>query len=440
MGFFSRFFSSQHSEENSANPDIQFGRYTDRNKTKEQLESWTKCIDLFKEKKYIESYNEFFKYLKDPKVDNVKYEQKGQSIEFEFVQGSKIVKGYANEEEVFAEAEVVAFEQPNVAVMRKLLSENYFLWFSKFCIRDNFFTIRHRAPALDSHPSSIYFSFKELSNVADSFDDVLIDEFPFLKAVNTSHIQEIPEEEKNIKLKYMRKWISETLKRVEELEQDNFSGARAFLLLTLTYKLYYLLAPEGTLLDEIRFIQSIFFKQDNSTDVERNYLMVEEYKKVLEKDDAEILKSLYKVKATFAVVKPTHHTKVLDFIKDEIQKINWYKENKYYDIQLAICEYIVAYSYFNFGLEPVIANIFHVFWHSLNFEYFNELGFKNKFYDIENNKFNPTEIQTEIEKIIIQAKTNYRNLNFNIKSLNFNTKEDFATSFLYEFLNCNFAV
>jgi len=438
MGFFSKFFTAPNQGDNNQRPEVLFGRYTDRNKSKEQLECWTKSVDYFKEKKFIESYIEFFNYLRDPKVDNVKFTTTTNKVDFEFIQGSKIVKGYANEKEIFAEAEVVIFDKPNVAVMRKLLNENYYLWFSKFTIRDNKFTLHYRVPSVEAHPSSVYFSLKEVANISDSFDDVLQNEFPFLQPVNISHIQEITETEKSIKLKFLKEWINATLKRVDELDQDNFSGARAFLLLTITYKLYYLLAPEGLLLDDLRFIQGIFFRKDGTTDVERNYKMITEYKKILDKTDQDISKSLYKVKATFAVVKPTHYTKVIDFVNDELNKINWYRDNKYYDIQLAICEYIVAYSYFNFGMEPVITNIFQVFWHALNFKYFEELGFKAEIYSKVTEKLNQVVIEQEIQKVIDSAITIYTKLNFNTKNLKFSSKHEFATSFLTEFINCNF--
>lgn len=438
MGFFSKIFSAPNTTDNSTKPEVKFGRYTDRNKTKEQLDSWTKCVDFFKEKKYVDSYDAFFTYLRDPRVDNVKFTRSGDRIDFEFIQGSKVVKGYTDNNEVFAEADVVKFDQPNVAVMRKLLTENYYLWFSKFTIRDNMFSLRHRMPACEAHPSTVYFSLKEVANVADSFDDVLLDEFPFLLPVNVIHIQTLPENEKKTKLKFFRETIENTLKRVDELNPDHFSGARAFLLLTMTYKMYYLLAPEGKLLDDVRYIQNIFFRQDDSTDVERNFKMIEEYKTLLAKSDEEISKSLYKVKATFAVVKPAHFTKVTDFVKDEINKINWYKDNKYPDIQQAICEYIVAYSCFNFGMEPIMTDIFHIFWHSLNFKYFEELGFKEQYYNVATEKLNQMVIEQEMNKIIASTKSSYPKLEFHTKNLNFNTKHDFATSFLYEFMNCNF--
>jgi len=259
-----------------------------------------------------------------------------------------------------------------------------------------------------------------------------------LQAVNIDHIQQLSDTEKNIKIKYFRDAINQTIKRVNELDANQFTGARSFMMLSLTYKLYYLLAPEGALLDEIREVQAIFFEENELYDVERVDRMIEAYKLFLNKTDEEIFKSLYKVKATFAVVRPTHYNKVINFVKDEIEKIHWYRENKHYDIQLAICEYIVAYSCFSFGMDPVITDIFHVFWHTLNNDLFNEFGFKEQFYNATTKKLNQGSITEAITKIVANNKTTYPHLTFATKNLNFKTIHDFAASFLYEFINCNF--
>lgn len=438
MGLFSKFFSSSKSNQNSEIPKIQFGRYTDRNKSNTQRDNWSKAIELYKEEKYLDAYDEFFKYLKDPEIENVIFERKENQIDFEIVQGSKKVKGYVTNDEIHAESEVVGFEQPNVAVMRKLLTENYYLWFSKFAIKDNIFTIKHHAPSKDTHPSALYFALKEVANVSDGFDDVLVDEFPFLKPINISHIQDLPEKEKMVKLKYFKKWIKENLEKVQKLNADHFAGACAYILLNLTYKLYYLLAPEGTLLDELRNIQNIYFIDDGSSDSERNRKMIEKYNSLLEKNDEEHIKSLYKVKATFAVVKPTHYTRVANFIKEEIDKIQWYKENKHFDIQQAICEYIVAYACFYFGMNTPTYELFDVFWHTLNFKYYEELEFPQNYYDLKSNKINGSKVTNAIQDIISHAQSVYPKLTFNTNSIDFKSTHDFATSFIYEFINCNF--
>jgi glucose-6-phosphate 1-dehydrogenase len=54
---------------------------------------WTDADNLFKEKKYTESFDAFFDYLRDDAVQNVVYERNGAEGRFQFYQGSKIVRG-----------------------------------------------------------------------------------------------------------------------------------------------------------------------------------------------------------------------------------------------------------------------------------------------------------------------------------------------------------
>ena len=58
-------------------PDVLFGRYSDNNKTVAKVSRWTEADNLFKEKKYPESIDAFFDYLRDDETQNVVYERNG---------------------------------------------------------------------------------------------------------------------------------------------------------------------------------------------------------------------------------------------------------------------------------------------------------------------------------------------------------------------------
>jgi len=437
MLFFSNFFSSISTKEDIENPKIQFGKYSDRNKTSEQLEHWKHSVQLFENQEYLDAFEEFFKYLKDSKIENVKYTRELEQIKFEFFQGSKVIKGYVNKNEISAVSEIVQFEKPNVAVMKRLLTENYFLWFSKFTKKDNVFRLEYYSPIKNAEPESVYFSLQELANEADSFDDILVDEFPFLKPINIGKVEKLSEQELSVKLKFLKQIINQTIKSVESLSVSSFKGAISFSLLNLTYKIYYLFAPEGTLLDELKDIQLLFWTKKDLTDEQKNKKMILELKKIALKSDEEISKSLYKVTSTFPVVKPTDYNKIMKFVKAEIEKIHWYRENKYFDVHQAICEYVVGYCSFSYGMAPVINDLFQVFWKVTNYQYYKELGFLDEF--VKKGKLNSHNIVKRINKIISSNRESYPKLVFNIRGLNFSSTHEFASSFLYEFINCDFS-
>src|SRR5829696_747882 len=85
-------------------PGILFGRYSDNNKPIAKVEKWNEADGLFKEKKYSESIAVFFQYLRDDSLENVVLETNDSGGEFQFYQGSKLIKGLYNKE--YFEAEV----------------------------------------------------------------------------------------------------------------------------------------------------------------------------------------------------------------------------------------------------------------------------------------------------------------------------------------------
>src|SRR5262245_31660588 len=83
-------------------PDISFGRYSDNNKPAGKISRWTDADNLFKDKKYPESFDAFFDYLRDDTLQNVVYERNGAEGRFEVYQGSKIVRGRFNDQQLLA--------------------------------------------------------------------------------------------------------------------------------------------------------------------------------------------------------------------------------------------------------------------------------------------------------------------------------------------------
>ena len=118
-------------------PDISFGRYSDNNKPLAKINRWTDADSFFKQKKYSESLDAFFDYLRDDSVQNVVYERNGRGGKFEVYQGSKIVRGVFNSEHLNAEVTLAKMPQPSIPVMRRLLESNFSLYYSRFALDDD---------------------------------------------------------------------------------------------------------------------------------------------------------------------------------------------------------------------------------------------------------------------------------------------------------------
>src|SRR6476619_6272045 len=71
---------------------------------------------------------------------------------------------------------------------------------------------------------------KELSTKGDKQDDLLVQDFTSLQTIDTEHIIEVPLQEKEIKFRWLQKWIDDTISYTKTLEADKFSGGIAYLL------------------------------------------------------------------------------------------------------------------------------------------------------------------------------------------------------------------
>ena len=160
--------------------------------------------------------------------------------------------------------------------------------------------------------------------------------------------------------------------------------------------------------------------------------MIQEFNNILKRPKEEILRSIYKTKATFAVVKPTGFKAISDFIYDEIGKLNWYRDNKYFDIQQAVCDYIVAYAEFFFGMDAPVYDFFEIYWKTTNDKYYKELGFEAGYYDSSSQQFKQSKIENDINKIISSYKKKYPHIDFKTHTLKYDNLAEFSTSFLYE--------
>src|SRR5688572_24171287 len=117
-------------------PTIQFGRYSDNNKSLEKTNLWSEAENLFKDKKYFESLQTFFTYLKDDTTNNVSFQQNGAHFKFEIYQGSKIVRGSGNAKHLHAKVILAKMQQPSVPVMRRLLEQNFSLFYSRYSLHN----------------------------------------------------------------------------------------------------------------------------------------------------------------------------------------------------------------------------------------------------------------------------------------------------------------
>ena len=424
-------------EDPTPDPQIPFGRYSDNNKPVPKVNRWTDADNLFKEKKYPESLDAFFDYLADNDIQNTVYERNGAEGRFEFYQGSKIVRGSFNQDHVKAEVTLARMPQPSTPVMRRLLEMNFSLYYSRFALDVDRLCMRFDSDIETANPSKLYYGLKELATKGDKQDDLLVQDFSILQTLDSEHISIIPQQEKEVKYNYLQKWLKKTLETAASVDADKFSGGIAYLLLTLVYRIDYLISPEGKLLHDLEKIVGIYFSKEEKSTTEKNRDMIESFKKMQELSKEEIFANLFRSKYTFSIVAPQQHKAVVDSIQGANQNMIWYRDNNHPQIAAQIIEYGIAYCQYQYSLPRVITELFHLFMMVNYHDYFLALGFKEAYYDPFKNQFNNQAIIEKIKSIEGKWKSKYPQLNFNTQNLRFDNLVNFDHSFTTELAYLN---
>ena len=418
-------------------PDIFFGRYSDNNKPAGKVSRWTDADNLFKQKKYTESIDAFFEYLRDDNVQNVVYERNGAEGRFEFYQGSKIVRGTFNDRQLSAEVTLARMPQPSVPVMRRLLEMNFNLYYSRFALDNDRLCMRFDSNIGGATPSKLYYGLKELSTKGDKQDDLLVQDFAALQITDTEHITAMPVTEKEIKYEFLQRWLKETLDNVASLDPDKVSSGISYMLLSLIFRIDYLLCPEGKLLLEMERTAAIYFKKDERLAAEKNRDIIEEFKKIKAKTKEEIFSYLFRSKHTFAIVAPQNHKAITDSIHAANQNMGWYRDNNYPFIASQVTEYGISYCQYSYSLPRMITDLFHLYMRVNYGEYFQSLGFHTIYYDATKMAFNSEKITDHVRAILEKWKSKYPNADFKLQNLRFDTLVNFNYSFTagIEYLN-----
>lgn len=426
------FKRAKKTEPEVAESGVLFGRYSDNNKPVEKVNKWSEADALFKEKKYKESIAVFFHYLRDDLLENVKIETTATGGRFHFYQGSKIIRGFYDEEKFEAEVVLAIMPQPSVPVMRRLLEMNFNLYYSRYALHGNKLSMLFDSDIETANPSKLYYGMKELSTKADKQDDLLVQDFTSLLPTGIEHIEELPEEEKEIKYKYFQLWIKEVLDLIETIDLDKYSGGIAYMLLALAYRIDYLIIPHGKLQSELEKIVEIYFRKEDRLVTEKNQDMIECFLKLTAKTKEEFFPYLFRSLYTFSIVNPQNHKTIADAIYNANQNIGWYKENKQFKIAAQISEYGFSYCQYSYSL-PRPLSAFYLLFMMVNYPaYFTELGYSRQYYLVDKKEFNQQGIIDKIQSIESEWKVKYPNMKFRTEKLKFDDIVSFNQSFTSE--------
>lgn len=408
-----------------------FGKYNDFVKSNEQLQSLREAERQFKKLQYLMAYRNLIQYLMNPRKDNIRFlEDTAELIRFELIQGSKLCMVTLTPSHVLAESKVAEIKQGKVSLLRKLLEQNYYLIYSKILLRDNQIIIRFESNTVDCPPEKLYLGLIELSVKADAMDDTLLEEFfDYLIPVDEEVKILLPDEIKKVKYQYFVKWINETLDKISGFDESVDPLITSYLLLTLTYRIDYLLHPEGIIATELDKVNYTYFLDETKGIDEKIEFVTDLYRNLLNKNETEISKHFYYLNNSFSLLQPVSYQIIQEVIAENQRHIKWLEDNALEEYKTVIYEYISGYCLFNFKLPKPVVKLLHIVFIVLYPEYFKDLGIEEKLYNKKENSFNISLIKEKISGIITESRELYTELEFNTDELSFETPDSFFQSF-----------
>lgn len=428
------------SKKDKPEPAISFGRYSDNNKSMGKVNRWTDADNFFKQQQYPQSLEAFFDYLRDDEQQNVVLEKNGEEGIFHLYQGSKIVRGEFGRERIQAEITLARMPQPSVPVMRRLLEMNFSLYYSRYALDGDRLCMRFDSDIKTANPNKLYYGLKELAIKADKQDDLLVQEFASLQSLDTEHLIEIPASEKEIKYQFLLSSVRETLENIATQDPEKLLGGISYMLLTLAFRIDYLICPEGKLLTELEKIVDIYYRQTEKPVIERNQAMIAEFRKWLDKKPEDVYPYLFRSKHSFAIVSPENQKSVTDSVSSSVQNMVWYRDNGHTFITNKVLEYGISFCQFSYSLPRPLTDLFRLFMQVNYAEYFTALGFARSYYNPVTSRFSSEDIMDEIDKIVSAWRPKYSRFIFNSQSLRFDSLVNFNQSFVTELGNLNFDI
>lgn len=419
-------------------PNIKFGRYSDSYKEEEKYDAWDIALEHYENGKYLSAFEYFLIYLKDDELGNLNYTHTTEGLTFEIYQGSKKITGYATDRKLYAEAKIAQSEDLSIGFLRKLIEANYHLEYTRFALdAENCITMVFDTFVLDASPYKLYYALKELATNADKQDDILISEFDTLKPVNTYHVREISQLEKEAKFKFLNLTTEKVADILDtsKLNITHYPGAASYLILANIYKLDFLIKPEGVVMEKIAQIQDIFFKDKTKSAQEKNALMLKKLQDLSQIEENDFYKELYEVVSTFGVTLPSGHERLRSLIQSELPNMKWYYDQGYDDYAMSIPGYIVGYCLYNFALPTPDKELLLLYYKITEQDYFNELGYNLKFQN--GGKINRTEVLKALKRKRNSYLIEYPKLNMSLKILNFENKSIFCKTYLEMLNNMN---
>lgn len=438
FSWFSNLFSSSSSQTQT----YHFGRFISYKKTPAQQEFYQLSKKAFSQQRYIEGYENYFKFLRfedesGKDHENISFTRDVDCLDFKIIQGSSIIKGNITQRRLVASVNIAHTVKDNIAVMRRLLEKNYMYTYSSFFLESETLRSKIYFDNASLSPQKVYFPLREIAINTDKEKELLLDEFNDLEPIELDHIEAMDPHLKDTKLRFFREWIDKTQQKVSLLPTQEQSGAIAFVWLGLLLKIDYFVTPRGKLGYDIYEAIQEYYIDDNKLIEEKNDALQKASLKFKELDSQKLAKSLYPVQQTFDIFTINNLDEIRSFVEETLGKIIWYKEHKYEEIILTIYEYLGLYMLYNFGMNDCLRELVQLNVRVHNTDFHSALGMSS-LYKSED-KLDSSKINKKVKSILSSYHKLYPHLHDFSDGLNYESLEKFHHSYFNAIKSLSFS-
>jgi len=417
-----------------------FGRGINANAPDNEDELYNNAYEAFEKKDILNAYKYFFESIENFSNNisnkNIIYKE-NENLNFELYQGCAKITGYVTQKHLYAEVIITKKYNTHVALKRYVLEKNYQLTYSNYCTDESYVKLKLYHDNIIMNPQKIFYPLRELALNADFDKEYIKNEFSDIVLEDIEHIENVDENELQLKYHSLKNWITELENKVSTLPSNDSTGMLSFIYLNILFKIDYLLVPKYKICQEISKKVQLYFNDENLSIETKNEdlkLYVDELKNI---EFDQFKESFYISKYTFDSLEKTPHEEITNFINESLIKIRWYKNNRYNQIIPILYKYISFYILYNYSANVVIKSLIHVLVEVQNTKYFEDLGY-NTLYDVYNETFSKKIIINQIEDIIKPHQSRYKSLKPFGDKLNFLSMNEFSNSFYLQLNNLNF--
>lgn len=434
-----------------------FGRYSDINKSKHQLNEWNLAFDFFENKNYLLGFEHLLKFIQNPGFSNVEYQFQNENIIFTIHHNQLRIEGIFTPQSLSIHLPIATLNQKPLPLLRKILTFNYELNYSRLVLENQQLVLKGFLTSIEFNPYLIYNLIQEIALKGDIvINGILNDKAKGDKLEGVEILKKFDVKDFENQWNTMSEWITQTIQRSNEISSKAIAGGASYLLLNLAYRIDYFLRPTGPLQMAVEKISNDFFADDNLTTEEKNKKILETLNFIQNKLQNFPKHYLFThASYSFSFTNNAKIDAIINHFSKSLENYLWYQENNYPDVALECFEYGVLYNTFNYKIPAVLEDLFELFLVILNSKRIQKLGYpyelyheepkflvKPKFLGIfgkgEYSRFNIPQIQSLIQQINNEHKINYPKFQFKQESLVFDNLLSFAISFTKELIQCDF--